>query len=138
MQEVYLSSLAFSYVSPMKFQKSLRHSMFVVATVLFSQLAIAHASLANAVPAPGATLDIAPKDIDLTFNERIEAAFSAIKVKDRDGKDVTTAKAQMASPDGMTLRLEVPALPPGSYSVEWAAVGHDGHRRTGDFQFSVK
>ena len=122
----------------MKFQKALRHFILIAATILVSQLAMAHASLTGAVPAPGATLDIAPKDIDLTFNEKVEAAFSAIKVKDRDGKGVATAKAQMASPDGMTLRLEVPALPPGSYSVEWAAVGHDGHRRTGDFKFSVK
>jgi len=36
------------------------------------------------------------------------------------------------------MRVDVPALPTGAYSVTWAAVGGDGHRRKGDFKFTVK
>jgi methionine-rich copper-binding protein CopC len=36
------------------------------------------------------------------------------------------------------MRVDVPALPTGAYSVTWAAGGGDGHRRKGDFKFPVK
>jgi methionine-rich copper-binding protein CopC len=29
-------------------------------------------------------------------------------------------------------------LSAGSYTVTWAVAGHDGHRRKGDFKFTVK
>ena len=30
------------------------------------------------------------------------------------------------------------SLKAGNYKVQWVGVGHDGHRRTGDYAFSVK
>ena len=113
-------------------------ALVLATTAFFSQVAAAHASLKSSSPAAGAKVEVAPKEISLTFSEKLEEAFSAVTVKDAAGKDVATAKAKVDAADGTTLHLEVPTLPSGAYSVQWVAVSHDGHRRTGDFKFTVK
>lgn len=113
-------------------------TLFALGAFAIAPLAQAHASLKTSVPATNATVDASPKEIVLTFNEKIEDAFSAITVKDAAGKDVTTPKAHVDTQDGTTLHLEPPTLASGVYTIQWVAVGHDGHRRTGDFKFTVK
>lgn len=113
-------------------------TVLLASSLVLSQAAQAHASLKSSTPAAGATVDASPKDISLTFNEKVEDTFSAITIKDAAGKDVATPKAHVDAADGMTLHLDAPALASGTYSVQWVAVGHDGHRRTGDFKFTVK
>jgi hypothetical protein len=36
------------------------------------------------------------------------------------------------------MKVAVPALAPGKYTVRFIAVGDDGHRRTGSYSFTVK
>ena len=121
--------------------KTLRN-MFVTAAMaavtLASPLALAHATLKSSQPEAGATVDAAPKEITLTFNEKVEQAFSTMTVADGAGKEVATNKAKVDAANPAVLRLEVPALAAGTYTVTWAAAGHDGHRRKGDFKFTVK
>lgn len=111
--------------------------IFAAAT-LVAPFAFAHAKLLASDPQAGVVLEKAPKEISLTFNEKIEEPFSSISLLDKDGKAVSTGKAKVDSANSAVLRLPVQILPNGSYSVKWVAVGHDGHRRTGDFTFSVK
>jgi methionine-rich copper-binding protein CopC len=68
----------------------------------------------------------------------VEAAFSSIVVQDGGGKDIEAGKAQVDAANPILLKLELPALGSGSYSVRWVAVGPDGHRRSGQFGFTVK
>ena len=110
----------------------------VAAAVLASPVALAHATLKNSSPAAGATVDAAPKEIALTFNEKVEQAFSSITVADGAGKEIAAEKAKVDEANPAILRLAVPALPAGTYTVSWAVAGHDGHRRKGDFKFTVK
>ncbi len=107
------------------------------ATVV-SPFASAHASLKSANPEAGATLTAAPKEIALTFNEKVEEAFSTITLADGEGKAITADKAKVDAANPAILRLESPTLAAGSYTVTWAVAGHDGHRRKGDFKFTVK
>ena len=122
----------------MKKFNALRLLLVLATTAFFCQVAAAHASLKSSSPAAGATVEVAPKEISLTFSEKLEEAFSAMSVKDGAGKDVATTKAKVGATDGTTMHLEVPTLSSGAYSVQWVAVSHDGHRRTGDFKFTVK
>jgi methionine-rich copper-binding protein CopC len=122
----------------MKKLNALGFALVLATTAFFSQVAAAHASLKSSSPAAGAKVEVAPKEVALTFNEKVEEAFSAVTVKDAAGKDVATAKAKVDAADGMTLHMEVPTLSSGAYSVQWVAVSHDGHRRTGNFKFTVK
>jgi len=116
---------------------------FIIATsmsaaVIASPFAVAHASLKSSNPEAGATLVAAPKEIVLTFNEKIEEAFSTITLSDSEGKPAVFEKAKVDGGNAATLRLQTPTLTAGFYTVTWAVAGHDGHRRKGDFKFTVK
>ncbi|MBW8780056.1 MAG: copper resistance protein CopC [Burkholderiales bacterium] len=113
-------------------------AIVLAASLGFAPLVQAHASLKASSPPAGATVEASPKDIALTFNEKVEEAFSAIALKDAGGKDVAAPKAHVDQADPTTLHLAAPPLASGVYTVQWVAVGHDGHRRTGDFKFTVK
>lgn len=122
----------------MKTLHTLIATVAMAAAALASPLAAAHATLKSATPAAGATLDAAPREITLTFNEKIEEAFSTVTVADAAGKQVALGKAKVDAADPAIVRLEVPALTAGAYTVSWAVAGKDGHRRKGDFKFTVK
>lgn len=108
------------------------------AAALGQSPAWAHAALARAEPASNAILAASPTAITLHFNEKLEGNFSSIKVVNAAGHAVTTKKAVLNVADPKILQVALPALPGGKYSVRWIAIGSDGHRRTGDYAFSVK
>ena len=113
-------------------------ALALAASVAFCQIAFAHASLKRASPAPGTTVQVAPTEIVLSFSEPVEEAFSTVTVKDASGKSMSSAKVRIDATDGATVHLDVPKLPSGLYTVQWVAVSHDSHRRTGVFSFTVK
>ncbi|AXA91362.1 copper homeostasis periplasmic binding protein CopC [Massilia sp. YMA4] len=110
----------------------------VVAAALASPLAAAHATLKSSDPQAGATVAAAPKQVALTFNEKIEEAFSSITLTDAAGNVAATGKAKVDTANPAIVRVDAPALQSGTYTVKWAVAGHDGHRRTGNFTFTVK
>ncbi|HEX5344368.1 MAG TPA: copper homeostasis periplasmic binding protein CopC [Duganella sp.] len=114
------------------------YSTVVAAAVLASPVALAHATLKSSNPAAGATVEAAPKEISLTFNQKVEQAFSNITLADGAGKEIATGKARVDEANPAILRLAVPGLSAGAYTVNWAVAGHDGHRRKGEFKFTVK
>src|SRR5215470_2820118 len=58
--------------------------------------ALAHADLASATPAAGASVTAAPTEISITFTEEVEPKFSSIEVLDASGKRFDDGKAQTA------------------------------------------
>lgn len=118
-------------------QKIAAACVFSAATIA-APLAMAHAKLAASNPTPGAVLEAAPTEISLTFNETVEQAFSTVTLTYTDGKVVETEKAKVDAANPTMVRLQTKGLSTGTYTVKWAVAGHDGHRRTGTFSFSVK
>lgn len=118
-------------------QKILAACVFSAAT-LAAPLAMAHAKLTASNPSAGAVLKAAPADITLTFNEKIEQAFSTVTLTNSEGKAVKTEKARVDAVNPAVVRVQTNGLAAGKYTVKWAVAGHDGHRRTGTFSFSVK
>jgi methionine-rich copper-binding protein CopC len=118
--------------------KPLIATAVVAISLLASPFAAAHATLKSSDPQAGAELASAPKQIALTFNEKIEEAFSTVTLADKDGKQVSTAKATVDGVNPAIVHLALPAVATGEYTVSWAVAGHDGHRRKGEFKFSVK
>lgn len=104
-------------------------------TLAVAGQASAHARLVSSNPAANATV-AAPATIALRFNEKLEKAFSGLDLTSGGAK--TPLKVNLAA-DRVTLTA-VPAKPlaPGVYKVEWHAVSADGHRMTGDYDFTVK
>jgi len=97
----------------------------------------AHATLQTARPAKDAVV-AAPAEITLQFNEKLEGAFSSARVVDSAGMEIRTDKAVLDPGNLAVLKLALPALPAGKCTVEYVVVGHDGHRRKGDYAFTVK
>jgi methionine-rich copper-binding protein CopC len=99
--------------------------------------AFAHAHLLRAVPAVGGTVHETPKEIQLRFNEKLEASFSTVVVRDAQGKQVDNADAQVDKSDRLLMRVSLPPLTPGVYRVEWRVMSADTHKVNGNFTFTV-
>jgi methionine-rich copper-binding protein CopC len=96
---------------------------------------MAHAKLQSSSPAKDAQLTEPPKALTLTFSE---AAQVAVLKLTGGGKEFPIAvdKSAKASP---SFTFALPALAPGSYTVQWTAVAaDDGHVTKGSFAFSIK
>jgi methionine-rich copper-binding protein CopC len=106
---------------------------------LAAPLAMAHATIQASEPAANAELAKAPAAIALTFNEALEPSFSTIVLQDATGKAVpNVGKAAVDASDKRLLKLDLPVLKSGGYIVRWVAIGPDGHRRVGQYNFAVK
>jgi methionine-rich copper-binding protein CopC len=99
--------------------------------------ASAHASLDHASPRVGSTVSPAPADVVLWFTEKLEPAFSSIEVSNEQGAAVTAGKAIVVG-DHTQLRVQLKALPAGTYKVIWHVLSVDTHRSEGNFTFHVR
>lgn len=122
----------------MKTLQSMMVGGALLATLVVSPLAAAHAVLKASEPQSGAVLAAPPPHIVLTFNEKIEAAFTSITVSNAKGDSLGTGKAVTDPGNPAVVKLGVPVLAAGTYTVKWGVAGHDGHRRTGEFKFTVR
>jgi methionine-rich copper-binding protein CopC len=98
----------------------------------------AHGKLESAVPASGATVDVAPDTLRLTFNEDLEPTFSSVKVSDGNGTAVPTEKAKVNATNLRLMTIAVPRLASGTYTVQWAVMTADAHKTKGTYTFKVK
>jgi hypothetical protein len=95
--------------------------------------AFADATLQTASPARGAKVK-SPAHVALHFSEALEPAFSGALLLDSDGRNVGGAPVKI---DGTELVMTPGPLDPGVYHVAWHSRSHDGHRREGEFSFTV-
>lgn len=99
--------------------------------------AFAHAQLRSVTPAAGSTVQTTPAEVVLNFSESLEPAFSSLAVHDGAGKRVDKADSHLDQNDKTTMRVSLPPLGKGTYTVEWRAVSSDTHRVNGKFTFRV-
>jgi copper transport protein len=98
----------------------------------------AHAMLRGSDPAAGASLDLAPGRVTLTFTEAPEEALSVVHVLDTSGREVSAGPAVPVAGSQLQLRAGLRALGAGTYTVTWRAVSRvDGHVSRGAFAFGV-
>ncbi|HET7615410.1 MAG TPA: copper resistance protein CopC, partial [Bacillales bacterium] len=103
----------------------------------YPQSTSAHASLLKATPAAGSHLDNPPKQIKLTFNERIGTDLYVLKVYDDSGEKVTDRKAKLGQKHRkLALKLRT-KLNDGIYTVSYKVISADGHPVNGSYTFSV-
>ncbi len=100
--------------------------------------ALAHAHLVRATPAAGGTVHTSPTEVTLRFNEKLEAAFSSVVVRDSTGKQVDKGDGAVDKGDRSVMRvmLQQPVAP-GVYKVEWKVMSADTHKVDGNFTFKV-
>ena len=92
-----------------------------------------HASLLNSEPADGASLDAAPSEVVLRFDEPIIPV--ALRLVGPDGHAVMLGPVK---PQGGSLHASVPAgLPGGVYVLSWRVTSADSHPVAGTAVFGV-
>jgi methionine-rich copper-binding protein CopC len=107
---------------------------FALGGVIAAGPCAAHAKLLSSSPAANASLNEAPKTLTLKFNE--PAQLAVLKLVS-DGKETPLTVDKTAAPSE-SFSLPLPALAPGKYTVQWAAVAaDDGHVTKGAFAFSI-
>jgi len=118
-------------------KRSASLSLIGLALLAFTQAAWSHAKPTQRTPAADAVV-AAPSEVSIAFSETLEPALSSITVDAADGRAVSAAPAAVDARDGKRLRVKLPALVPGRYTVKWVAVAVDGHRTEGHYVFTVK
>jgi len=114
-------------------------SLVAILSLAGTGSALAHADLASADPAAGATVKTAPTAISITFTEEVEPKFSTIEVLDAKGKHFDDGKAQTAPDNAKLLSVGVKPLAPGTYKVIWhATAADDSHKTKGNYTFIVQ
>lgn len=108
------------------------------ALVALAASAAAHSALLRSEPADGARLEESPAEVVLVFSEAPDPELSRVTVFDASGQQVDHEPPAADANDATTLRVALPALDDGVYSVSWQALSSvDGHVTTGAFAFAV-
>jgi methionine-rich copper-binding protein CopC len=94
--------------------------------VLSCAPALAHARLEEAYPNDGSTLSGPPEQVQLLFNEPIEAEFDPLK-----------DNARVSPNNRKLLVVDLEELPEDSYTVDWRVTSADGHPVNGTRRFAV-
>lgn len=102
-----------------------------------ASLALAHAQLERAVPAAGSAVRESPSRLTLWFSQRLEPAFSEIRVLNADGAKVDNGDSRVGGADATELSVSLPKLARGTYRVRWRVLSVDTHVSEGDFAFDV-
>ena len=105
----------------------------LVTAVVFQLAANAHTGLRETTPENGATVKSAPTEINLIFS----ADVRLIKLELMGvGHEMTTSFEPNANAQAR-YTFETPGMHPGKFTVNWAAIGADGHTLTDSFEFEV-
>jgi len=99
--------------------------------------AYAHAFLDHAQPAVGSTVHGPPAEVKLWFTQRLEPAFSTVRVLDSGGAQVDAKDKRVDPGDKTLLRVSLPKLAPGKYRVVWRILSVDTHPTEGDYTFEI-
>ncbi|HZP74447.1 MAG TPA: CopD family protein [Gaiellaceae bacterium] len=112
-----------------------RLAVIAVLALAFPGVAFAHATLESTTPHFGRELRIAPKTIELHFDQYVKLLSpSAIKVLNDKGVDF----ALSSRTQGTNVIAGVRALPRGAYTVRWQAISADSHVVSGVWTFGVR
>jgi copper transport protein len=98
--------------------------------------AAAHAVLTGSTPSDGESLEAAPAEVRLTFNEPVTANEGSLRVFDAEGQRIDTGPLDAG--DGSDVVVGLPAdLPDAAYVAAYRVVSDDSHPITGTITFTV-
>ena len=104
--------------------------------LLFPMTALAHATLLEATPADGATVEGTPAEISAKFDEPLLTDGSTFSIRNAAGDRL--AVGQIDPDDSTRLIIDpVPDLAPGEYEIRWRAATADGHAENDTWTFTV-
>src|SRR5438105_4144820 len=96
----------------------------------------AHAVLQNTTPASNGTVDRAPSQLMLSYNETVELSLGSLQLLNCAGGRVTIG-APHHGVKSSDVVASLPDLPPNLYLVRWRVISADSHPVQGAFYFRV-
>jgi methionine-rich copper-binding protein CopC len=100
--------------------------------------AAAHAVLQRAEPRVESRLTRAPDEVKLHFTERLEPAYSSVRVLNDRNVQVDRRDSRLDRANRAVLRATLPPLPAGTYTVRWRVLSVDGDVTEGAFTFTLE
>ena len=97
----------------------------LLALVVSTGVAAAHAKLESMTPANGSSMAAPPTQVVLTFNEPVGSNGTQVVVRSPGGKDVATGDAQVI--DNKVTQPVGAMVEAGKYRVDARVVSADGH-----------
>lgn len=94
--------------------------------------------LQRAEPRVESKLKRAPDEVKLYFSERLEPAYSSLRVLDAHGLQVDRRDSRVDRANPSLLRATLPLLPPGTYKVLWRVLSIDADITEGTFTFRIE
>ena len=110
----------------------------LVACVLGVGEVLGHSGLQRAEPPVESKLKRPPSEVKLYFTERLEPAYSTVRVKDEHGAQVDRQDSHVDASNPLLLRATLLPLEHGAYTVIWRVLSVDGHVTEGRFTFRVE
>ncbi|WP_162798523.1 copper resistance CopC family protein [Sulfitobacter sp. SK012] len=109
--------------------------LHVLALSIFATSAFAHATLQLSTPANGAVLQSVPPEVALIFTGKIRLTRVEVYLDGKKNEDIALDALK-----GFAANIALPLtdLGPGTYELDWRALGTDGHAMTGGVSFTVK
>ena len=111
-----------------------RRYFFALLMVGLTGNAMAHAGLESSIPQANSQVKMSPPELVLTFEKPI--MLMKLSVADDKGKAVDL-NFKVSSDTTPVHKYPLPALGNGIYSVNWSAMGQEGHTMNGAFTFTV-
>lgn len=102
-------------------------------TLLLAHPASAHAHLEKATPGDGSTLSASPAALEMAFSEA--ARLTALWIQ--KGDEPRQALKDLPTSASRTVRVALPPLAPGSYTITWRVLAADGHVTSGALHLTI-
>lgn len=99
--------------------------------LLLANIASAHTGLKESTPAADSVVKATPSEITLVFSGPVRL----VKVELLMGDKTVPTGFEPAADATANYVIETPVLSPGSFTVNWAAIGGDGHTVSNSFGF---
>ena len=113
-------------------------ALALVTCALTATVASGHAVLQRAEPRVESRLKRAPDEVKLYFTERLESAYSSLRVLNDRGLQVDRRDSRVDRSNPALLRATLPPLPPGTYKVLWRVLSSDADVTEGGFTFRIE
>jgi methionine-rich copper-binding protein CopC len=115
-----------------------RVGLALAACVLTASAATGHAVLQRAEPRVESKQKRPPDEVKLYFTERLEPAYSSVRVLNDRGVQVDRRDSRVDRANPALLRATLPPLPPGAYTVRWRVLSIDADVTEGTFTFRIE
>ena len=106
---------------------------FLCMSLALPVLVQAHTALKESTPGDGVTISTIPSNLDLVFNAEVRL----IKLELMGVGHEMATNFEPSSEVASIYKIQTPGMHPGEFTVNWAAIGSDGHTVTNSFSFVV-